>query len=175
MASLHLTEIKCIEETDDWGNDSPYLVVFVGNSVQGLASSQLRSIRRSTWDNEFETGTKKTFDLSVSDDVNATSLVLCAMLEEDYAPDLVKSEERFGWLRQWMTDKWAFLGPLQEVSLNQKGSLMLNEFWGFLNTLVTNDEVIHVQRLIVAPTVPSTYEIHFEGHGGHYRTKWKTE
>src|SRR5262245_54761153 len=96
MVTLRLTQIKCHEETDEVGWDSPYFVVFVGRGHgSGKLSSDLKFLKKWNWDNEFESGTKQTFEMSVATGVEGNSLVLIAMLEEDDNPDFETSQERF--------------------------------------------------------------------------------
>lgn len=52
---LYLKEFRCVEETDEVGNDSPYFVVFVGNK-SGQPFSDVVRVRDPDWDGAASTG-----------------------------------------------------------------------------------------------------------------------
>jgi hypothetical protein len=93
VAKLILKEFRCVVDTDESGDESPYFVTWVGNLV--TAETAVKWSRKAFWENKVSPGpTWPVNDIVVSGfDLNPSrALALALMIEEDEGTDLTKAE-----------------------------------------------------------------------------------
>lgn len=165
---LYLKEFRCVVETDEGGNDSPYFLVFVGNR-HGPPKSDTLLVRMPAWDGEAYSGKLFTPNLWVSDQVDTDSLVLVALMEEDWDPDIAGST--LATLKAMMQARWAIYGSWT-ITADQRAYLARSDFNGYIEDLRANDEFIQSRRLNISTEVGDLPLLNFYGDGGHYRVRF---
>lgn len=166
---LYLKEFRCVEETDEVGNDSPYFVVFIGNKG-GAPSSDVVRLRDPDWDGAAHSGKLFQPNLWVHNQVDTNSIVLVALIEEDYAADINAS--RIAVLKVLMQSKWSIYGSWN-LSNAQLAYLARNDFASYLQDLLVNDEYIQTKSLSISTNVGDLPLLTFAGDGGFYRVRFK--
>lgn len=165
---LYLKEFRCVEETDELGNDSPYFVVFVGNKA-GQPSSDVVRVRDPAWDGAAHSGKLFQPNMWVHNQVDTNSVVLVALLEEDYAPDI--NAGKIEVLKLLMQAKWAIYGGWN-LSNSQLAYLARSDLANYLQGLLANDEYIQTKHLTISTSVGNLPLLTFGGDGGFYRVRF---
>lgn len=168
---LMLTQLKCLTETDEDGNDSPYLMVFMGlrSSTAGVpASGKLFRVRDPAWDGAFHSGKTVNTKQIVSEAEAGGFFAFVTLVEEDFDPDLASG----GFLQALLLTQWQIYGGAGWANLTS-GQLQ-QIFRGKMATLVqaslSNDEYIQTKSFVV-PTVTTETALtplSFSGDGGSY-------
>lgn len=164
---LMLTQIKCVEETDEGGNDAPYLLVFMAH--RNVPGGKLSRVRDPDWDGAFFTG-KKIDTRQIIDEAEAGgAFVFAFLLEEDWDPDLGGG----GVLQVMMQSVWNVYGQSGWANLTaaQLRSVVGPKLASFVSGSLSNDEYLG-WRSFVVPTVtvetPLT-PLNYSGDGGTYK------
>ncbi len=168
---LMLTQIKCHTETDEGGNDSPYVMVFMGlrSTQSGVpASGKLFRVRDPAWDNNFHSGKTLNMRQIVSEAEAGGFFVFVSLVEEDSDPDLGSG----GFLQtmvlaQWLLYGGAGWGNLTSAQLQQT---MRGKIATLLQASLSNDEYIQTRSFVVPLVTTETplTPLHFSGDGGSY-------
>jgi len=172
MTNLVLQDFTCIEETDEAGWDSPYFVIFVGHPGSS-ALSDVRTVRKESWDNNIGSGSVRIPNLTVASGVNSNTLVLVALIEEDVNPDITGSS--LAHVQRWMNAVFGAFGQIGGISLNQLELLVGPEFERALNANIANDDIVAVHRLGIGKASGVLPQMHFWGAGGHYAVRFRME
>jgi hypothetical protein len=168
---LMLTQLKCLTETSESGNDSPYLMVFMGlrSTNAGVpASGKLFRVRDPAWDGAFHDGKTINTRQIVSEAEAGGFFVFVTLIEEDYDPDLASG----GGLQALILTQWQVYGGASWANLTS--SQLQQIFRGKMATLVqaslSNDEYIQTKSFVV-PTVTvetALSPLSFSGDDGVY-------
>ncbi len=142
MATLTLTDFKCIEETNEIGSDSPYFVFFIGKGSDPAAAKLVR-IRQSQWDNEVEEGNVFHPNATVAS-VDGNTLVLCALMEEDDNADIATGNGAFQKIRAHMRTLLAAHAASGSTPVAQLAKKLIPEFKKSIDAHTTNDDLIGV-------------------------------
>jgi hypothetical protein len=171
MAKLILKEFRCVEETDEIGSDSPYFLVFVGDAKSGGAQSDVKLVRKDSWDNEVDSGELRTPNITVTDGFDL-DLVLVALIEEDWDPDF--AGVTLAMVKAWMASAFNSLASNVSTGIdNTIANLVRDEFVKVLKQRVSNDEILGVKRLPVEPQSGGLLPLlKFSGDGGSYNVRF---
>lgn len=168
---LMLTQIKCHTETDEDGNDSPYLMVFMGlrSTNPGVpASGKLMRLRDADWDGAFQSGTKKDMRWILSEAEAGGFFVFATLVEEDWDPDLPSG----GFLQTMVLTQWMLYGGPTWANLNstQLQQIMRGKMATLLQASLANDEYIQTRSFVVPLVTVETAltPLNFSGDGGSY-------
>jgi hypothetical protein len=165
MSKLILERFKCNEESDELGDDSPYFMVYVAQAGNGSTKSDVKFVRKASWDNNVSTGDLVPVNVTVSEGIRP-DLVIVGMMEEDSDPDLGSP------VRQIIAAQMKALDPLlAAVSTGISDNLaeiVRSEFANKLNAFASNDEILGVKRL-KNPANPLV----FTGDNSNYSVKFK--
>jgi hypothetical protein len=166
---LYLKELRCVKETEgEWGNDSPYFVVFVGN-LAGNPSSDVVRKRDPAWDGQAYSGKLFTPNLLVHTQVGTNSVVVVAMVEEDDNADIGTAQ--LTTLKMLMQAKFQYYSSWN-LTLAQRASLMSGHLSTYVKDLLGNDDFIQSRHLPIASEVGDLPLLDFYGDGGHYRVRF---
>lgn len=166
---LYLKEFRCVEETDEGGNDSPYFVVFVANKGGQIFSDVVR-VRDPDWDGAAYSGKLFQPNLWVHNHVDTNSIVLVALIEEDFDPDI--GDSKIALLKTLMHIRFSTYAGWN-LTNDQLAYLARSDFAGYLQDLLVNDEYIQTKRLSVSTNVGDLPLLNFAGDGGSYRVRFK--
>ena len=165
MSKLILEKFKCLEESDEIGSDSPYFMVYVAEARNGKAKSDVKFVRRESWDNEVDTGDTFVTNKTVSEGIHH-DLVVVGMLEEDWDPDFADP------MRFIIAANMKSLDPLLAAVVtgvpDSVAEIVRSEFSRQLNTFASNDEILGVKRLKNAAN-----PLVFTGDGSNYQVTFK--
>jgi len=168
MATLVLSEFRCVIETDEIGDDSPYFVIFVGNADTSF--SDVKRIREPQWDNDISSGKLVQVNSTVSGGIGVNSLVLVALLEEDNNPDI--SGQILTNIKQTMSGWYnTFFPPAGGV--NQLETKLMPIFQQIIEANLSNDDVVAFARLKITTLSGNLNLLHMWGDGGYYRVRFK--
>jgi|JI8StandDraft_1071087.scaffolds.fasta_scaffold45561_1 hypothetical protein len=172
VRQLMLTRIKCDIETDEDGNDSPYIMVFMGlrSTNSGVPSSgKLIRVRHSVWDEAFHN--KKAVDTQIIIDQAEAGgfFVFATLIEEDWDPDLASG----GWLQTLIMAQWLIYGGAGWANLtsSQLQEIMRGKIATLMKAALANDEYIQTRSFVV-PTVTTDTTLptlSYSGDGGVYK------
>jgi hypothetical protein len=172
MATLVLKQFRCLEESDEVGDDSPYFVVFEGNPSRTAAEADLVVVRRESWDNEISSGSLRSPEAVIAKEVGTNHVVLCALMEEDDDCDIAGAA--LGYVRNWMRavfDAYRASGSASAADIAKK---LKPEFRRALGEARSDDDilgVVHVPVTTADGLLPLRY---FYGDGGCYRVRFET-
>ena len=168
MANLVLSEFRCVTETDEIGDDSPYFVIFIGNT--GTSFSDVKRLRDPQWDNNISSGKLVHVNSTVSSGVGTNSLVLVALLEEDNDPDI--SGQILTNIKQSMSG-WYNTIFAQGGGISQMEASLKPLFKQHIEAALSNDDVVAIARLKVTTLSGNLNLLHMWGDGGYYRVRFK--
>ncbi len=174
MSKLVLKRFRCIEETDEIGDDSPYFLVFHGKVHQGNtpASSSVKLVRKSAWDNTVAQGDLVIANMTVLNPLNA-DLVLAAMMEEDNDTDFAGFQLIA--LQAWIGNFFNSLGNAVQAIDATVANLVRSEFRKGIKALDSNDDLIQV-RTVVGPGISGQPPLlRFAGDGARYDVRFTIE
>ncbi len=166
---LYLKEFRCVTDTDESYDDSPYFLVFIGNRSQENFTDVVR-LRLSEWDNNAHDGKLFTPNLWAHNHVDSNTVVVVALVEEDFDPDfsdnvsiLLKSIMKIYWesYKDW------------NLTTAQRASLMVTHFSATIKGMLANDEFIQARHLSINTSEGDLPLLNFYGEGGHYRVRFK--
>lgn len=168
---LMLTRIKCHEETDESGNDSPYLMVFMGlrsTNPAVAASGKLIRVRDPAWDGAFHSGKTIAMQQIVDQAEAGGYFVFVTMLEEDWDPDLGSG----GAMQLLLLNQWKIYGGAAWANLTsaQLQQIFRGKMATFIQAGLSNDEYIQTKSFVVPLVTTDTNlaPVSFAGDGGHY-------
>lgn len=173
MATLLLKEFRCLEESDEVDDDSPYFLVFEGNPARPASEADLAVVRREAWDNTISSGDFRSVNQVITKDVGTNHLVLCALMEEDNDRDI--AGDAFRQVRDWMRTMFDAFRASGSASANSLATNLKPEFRRALNNARTNDEIIDIVHVPVTTTdglLPLRY---LYGDGGRYKVRFETQ
>ena len=173
MASLILSDFKCVEATDDGflSDDSPYFVFFIGKGNNPDAAKLVR-IRQPHWDNDVGTGDVYHPNATVAS-VDANTLVLCGLMEEDNNADIVTGNGAFKNIRKDMITALKAYAGGGSTPVGQLATALLLEFAKALNTYSTNDDVVKVIHVPTNINLEQHGSFKMDGEGGQYKVWFK--
>ena len=167
---LYLKEFRCVKETDEEGNDSPYFIVFVGNRNHPKSMSIERK-RLEAWDTKAYSGKLFTPNLYISNDVVTNSVVLVGLIEEDWDPDIGGTALLHAMLlphwNNYTSAAWS------NLSISQLAALMRDKMATVLKACMANDEYIQTRHLPISVEVGDLPLLNFYGDEGHYRVRFE--
>ncbi len=166
---LYLKEFRCVVETDEGGNDSPYFLVFVGNRSQENHTDVVR-LRMPAWDGEAYSGKLFSPNLWAHNHVDGNTAVVVALLEEDWDPDI--GDVGLTVLRTLMKAKWNAYKDWN-LTTAQRATLMAGHLAAYTKDLLSNDEFIQAKTLAITTGSGDLPLLDFYGDGGHYRVRFK--
>ena len=179
MATLKLVEFRCITETNESGDDSPYFVAFIGHIPQPgqQATSDVKLLRDGSWDNQVNTGELWEANMTVANGVDKNTTVLVAFLEEDVDPDIVGAA--LDAVRKGMTTFFNPYASIKNLNLEQyeywvKKNL-IPQFYYLLDTYTGNDERGDVGRLAISASSGPLPLLILNGDGGSYKLRFSLE
>ena len=140
-------------------------MVYVAEARNGQAKSDVKFVRRSSWDTQVDTGDTFIANQTVSEGMHH-DLVIVGMIEEDWDPDFA------GPMRLILaTQMRLFDSLLAAVSTGVDeniGEIVRSAFQGNLKAFCVNDEILGVKRLRNAAN-----PLVFTGDGSNYQVKFK--
>jgi hypothetical protein len=162
-----LTRLRCVTETDEVGDDSPYFLVFIGHRGN-TPRSKVVIVRDPDWDEDFRSGRRVDMLQMVSEEEISNAVVLVALLEEDWDNDLHSG----GFIQTVMQTHWLSLGGAgwANASNGQVAQVMRERFANIVRASLSNDEYLQTRIVPIAaspvegPMAPLT----FNGDGGSY-------
>jgi hypothetical protein len=164
---LMLTRLYCVTETDEGGNDSPYVLVFIGHRGASPKSKVLR-VRDPAWDGALFSGRAINTLQMVSEEEISNAVVLVSLVEEDWDPDLGSG----GFLQTMMQVQWQVYGGSGWANLTnaQVAQVMRDKFATLVKASLSNDEYIQtrVQPIAAQPVEGPMTPLSFSGDGGSY-------
>jgi len=165
MSKLVLEKFKCLEESAEIGSDSPYFMVYVAQARSGSAKSDVKFVRRDSWDNEVDTGDTFITNKTVSEGMHH-DLVIVGMIEEDWNPDLASPVSVI--LAGAMKPLDGLLAAVSTGISDTVAEIVRSEFARLLKSFCVNDEILGVKRLknVANPLV-------FTGDDSNYQVKFK--
>ena len=170
MAKLVLKEFRCEEETSELGSDSPYFVIFHGRPSNPSAAD-VTVVRKDAWDNEVDSGELWTPNVTVSSGIDTGTLVMVALLEEDWDRDVAGSELTH--VKDWMRTVFTAYSAGGSASLSQIAADIKPEFHNALQANTSNDDLVDIHRLTVSSDSGLLPLVHFYGAGGHYKVRFE--
>ena len=174
MAKLYLKEFTCVRETDEFGNDSPYFLVFIGNSGSPRFNV-VELVRRPEWDDNVSQGQKKQPDALVNSFVSAgKSVVIVALMEEDGSTDFAGNTLQN--LRDRMGSAYVNIWNSRPGNQIQGGAGLLRaEFIAALQALQGNDDRVGVEILNVNTNAGFLPVLNINGQGGRYTVQFRIQ
>jgi hypothetical protein len=186
MAKLILKEFRCVVDTDESGDESPYFVTWVGNLV--TAETAVKRSRRAFWENKVSPGpTWPVNDTVVSGfDLNPShTLALALMIEEDEGTDLTKAEAETD-VKAQMFDVFE---NYRKAGYQAKDAQFINVMRNTLRSLVfdkmqpgvgADDDIMEeddyrAARVIPLPGHVGAMEVTFKGGNGKYVARYHHE
>lgn len=172
MARLHLKEFRCVEETDEAGDDSPYFLIFIGNSGSPKFSV-VELVRRPEWDDAVSKGQLKQPDALVNSFVGAgKSVVIVALMEEDGSTDFAGATLQSLRSRMFSAyqDIWSKRAGNQ---IQGDAGLLRAEFIAALQALKGNDDRVGVEILNVNTNAGFLPLLNINGQGGRYSVRFR--
>lgn len=169
MATLKLRAFRCVEESDEVGADSPYFVVFHGQP-NNPGGAQITSVRRESWDNEVDSGDLFTPNAVVAKDIDTSTFVLVALMEEDVDRDIAGTAANNveNWMRT-MFSAYSGSGVTPHSYLAEK---LIPELRRAINNYRSNDDIIDVKWLPVSTLNGDLKLLRFSGDGASYRVRF---
>jgi len=171
MSRLFLKEFRALASTES-SSDSPYFVVLVGHPGSSPTMSCIH-IRREAWDGEVDSGDLITANMAVADNVDSSTLVLAALMEEDDGPDLVGADLQC--VIDHVKPTFAAFGSVQGMSLSDLADKVRPEFRKAINQYSTNDDLIGVRRVHVTTNAGLLPLVNYEGDSGAYRVRFSMQ
>lgn len=167
---LYLKEFRCVAETDEGGNDSPYFLVFIGNRHHPKSMSVQR-VRMPEWDEKAFTGKLFQPHLYISNAVRTDTVVLVTMLEEDWDPDF----EGATLLQALMLAHWTvYTGPdWSNLTVNQLAAIMRDRMATLVRDMLANDEYLKTLQLPISVSVGELPLLKFAGDLGRYNVRFE--
>jgi hypothetical protein len=170
MATLVLKEFRAVEETDEVGSDSPYFLIFRGRPNNPTAST-VDIVRFGSWDNEIDSGDFRTVNFAVGTGVDAGTVVLVALMEEDVDPNFTSSNQAMKNVRGWMKTALQAWGA-NGATVDQVASSLTPEFAKAINANRGNDDIVSIQQLKITTLSGQLGLLHMKGDGGYYRVRF---
>ena len=168
---LMLTQIKCHTETDEDGNDSPYLMVFMGlrSTKTGVpASGKLFRVRGPDRDGAFRSGTTIDTRQIISEAEAGGYFVFATLVEADWDPDLPSG----GFVQTMIQTQWMVYGggTWANLTSTQLQQIMRGKIATLLRASLSNDEYIQTRSFVVPLVTVETplTPLKFSGDGGIY-------
>src|SRR5215467_9314441 len=147
MANLLLKAFRCLIETDEIGDDSPYFVIFVGHAGSPKFSD-VKRIRDPQWDNNVSSGQLVTnINATIAGGVDLNTLVLVALLEEDNNPDIAGATLTN--VKNWMNSVYNAFWASGTASVTQLEANLKPQFSSAIHANLPNDDVVAIARLKV--------------------------
>ncbi|MDH0864432.1 hypothetical protein [Mitsuaria sp. GD03876] len=164
---LMVTQLKCVDDTSESGDDAPYLVVFMAH--RNVPGGKLIRVRDPDWDNAFHAG-KTVNTRQIVDEAEAGgAFVFAFLLEEDWDPDLGSG----GVLQLMMQSVWNVYGQSGWANLtaSQLRSVVGPKLANFLSSSLSNDEYLGWHSFVVPTVTVETplSPLSYNGDGGSYK------
>jgi len=182
MASLIVDHIYCLEETDEFGSDDLYMVVFRGNTIAPFDSNVAVYGPGNFWD-DFDTGEDWAQDIPIAK-YRTDAVYVVMVVEKDNDRDVngpqvvgaYKAATSLTWKAQMLSLLGGGSGPATESQRATAANAIINTLQGLSSVYMEfpkgNDEIIgKPQRIKVPPTGGASY--FFIGDGGFYQVNFK--
>ena len=164
--TLKLDRVQCIEETDEIGGDSPYVLVYA-TSPTNSGVVRIGRWGPGGWDGNVNTGETYYPNGTIATGVQAGWTLWTVLMEEDDGNDISSGD--LAYIDSMMWNQW-------QVSFWQSGVLQqLNMMMTFLNAIdeVTgNDDTVAIRVFPISGSSAGT-SINFTGDGGNYTLRFK--
>jgi hypothetical protein len=163
MSKLVVRALRCVEETDEVGNDDVYMVIFRG-SFSLPPDVKVVGGKDTVWGDMY-TSKLVVHDVVLDDPYHAENVYVAALFEQDWNKDILTGGTWGKVAELWAQNWLKFPGP--------KGSeqcALAALVWG---GAIDNDEFLGVRRIlpILKDGGKGTLVI-FEGDGGKYRVRF---
>lgn len=157
--SLVVDKIKCVEESDEIGSDSCYIVVFRGNTNSPFNTGVASVGPGSAWD-DFDTGETAHKDVSIAQ-TNANAVYAVMLVEKDHGKDILGDEVLGAWRAQldlvWKSVMLGFAAgglPTNSANAQNAGFTAIRNAMNGLASIYMdipfgNDDVIAVRRVTI--------------------------
>jgi hypothetical protein len=166
MGTLILTDFQCVEETNEIGSDGPYFVFFIGKGSDP-AAAQVVTIRQPQWDERVDKGDVFHPNATVSS-VDDNTLVLCALMEEDFRTDITTGTGAFRRLQAQMRPMLAAHDASGATPVAQLAQQLIPEYRKALDANRTNDDLVDVVHVPTNIDLQQHGAFRMEGGGGSY-------
>lgn len=166
---LMVTNIKCVDDTTESGDDAPYLMVFIGH--RHVPGGKLIRVRDPDWDNTFHAG-KSVDTRQIVDEAEAGgAFVFAWLLEEDFDPDMSGGTS---FLQTNMQTIWTLFGGDKwgNLTSDQLRSIVRPKLTEVVKSALSNDEYLGVHSFVVPKVTTETAlkpPFKYSGDGGSYR------
>jgi hypothetical protein len=168
MAILSITQVQCLEETNEVGSDSIYFVILIGKTRYPFTNT-VKSI--SWFWEDIDKGETVSIPFAVDSQVDADSLILVTMMEKDDGTDIVGKQ--LTKVRNWMStmfDLW--VGKVMGMSKQEQAERLIPEMKEAIDNYRTNDDIVNTHFLDFADGSTDKILI-FVGDGGKYKVSFK--
>ena len=170
MANLVLKAFRCLLETDEIGDDSPYFVIFIGHAGSPKFSD-VKRIRDPQWDNNVSSGKLvDNINAAVGSNVDSNTLVLVALLEEDNNPDIAGATLTN--VKNWMNSVYNAFWANGSATVTQLEASLKPEFSNAIYANLANDDVVAIARLKITTLSGNIPLLYLTGDGGQYRVRF---
>lgn len=166
MGKLILADFKCVEETNEIGSDSPYFVFFVGKG-SNPGAAKLVTVRQLEWDEDVDEGNVFHPNAVVAR-VDDDTLILCALMEEDFNTDITTGGGAFLKVRAHMRTLLTAHAANASLPVAQLAEQLIPDFRKEIDAHRTNDELIDVIHVPTGIDLTQQGPFPMEGHGGRY-------
>lgn len=187
MAKLTLKEFRCVVDTDEMGDESPYFLTWVGDRT--LQESRIKFSRKAFWENKVSPGPWWPVNDVVVNDENFAlnpqqTMALAAMVEEDEGTDL-NGTEVAAINTQMQTVFRNHIGVGAQVQDANFINIMRNTFRGQIlaklspangadDDLMEEDDHKAVRRIVLNGT--GTLDlVTFKGGNGKYEARYRKD
>ena len=164
---LMLTQLKCLDDTDEGGDDSPYVILFMAH--RNVPGGKLIRVRDPAWDNNFVAGTTVNTKMIVDESEAGGAFVFAWLLEEDWDPDLGSG----GVLQLLMQSIWNVYGGSAWANLtsDQLRTVVRPKLTAIVKSSLSNDEYLGAHSFVVplVTTETALTPLSYSGDGGSYK------
>lgn len=164
--TLKLDRVRCIEETDEIGSDSPYVLVFATSPTNPSATA-FGVWGPGGWDNAVDTGDTYYPNATIATGVHAGWTLWSVLLEEDNANDLTPGYR--AWIANAIYNKW------QVAFWHAPAAQQFEMTFGIISAVdhyLDNDDIAAVRKSTVSSS-SAGFDVSHNGDGGAYWLRFK--
>lgn len=166
MSTLLLTDFQYVIKTSKAGHENPYFVFFLGRPEEPMDARLVR-IRKPYWDNDHSQSDRYLHQAAISDVVDAGTLVLCALLEEDGNADMVTGNGALKKICGYMKTSFSAWGRTGE-NFATIAATLIPTFAKQLDSHTTNDALVNVVLLPTDVNLREHGSFTFKSESAHY-------
>jgi hypothetical protein len=164
--TLKLDRVHCVEETDEVGSDSPYVLVFA-TSPSNSGAVRFGKWGPGGWDTKVDSGDIYYPNGTIASGVQAGWTLWTVLMEEDDGNDLSAGDldyiESMLW-NQWQASFWQS-GAQQQIN-------MMLTFLNAVGTVTGNDDTVAIRFFPVSGSSAGS-TVQFTGDGGNYWLRFR--